>query len=57
MFNIEGFSCIFIQIIVYNNCGYIDVVQKMADISMMNAVEDVKKVPCYLENGEVCQSW
>ena len=48
-------DCILILNIVYNNCGYIDVVQRMVDMSMTNAVEDVKEIPGYLDNGEVCQ--
>ena len=48
-------DCILILNVVYNNCGYIDVVQRMVDMSMTNAVEDVKEIPGYLDNGEVCQ--
>ena len=38
--------------IVFTSKRYIDVIISCADVSMMKAVEDVKGIPGYEENGE-----
>lgn len=44
---------IFLLHIVYEKCGYVDLVAKQAETSMLTAVEEVKALPSYLSDGEV----
>lgn len=39
--------------LVYNQCGYIDIVQVLAESSMQAAVEEIKALPEYSSEGEV----
>ena len=43
-------ACLFT---VYNSGGYVDMVAKLAEKSMMAAVEEVKSLPDYATTGEV----
>lgn len=38
---------------MYNRCGYIEIVQELADKSMKAAVEEIKTMPHYTSDGEV----
>ena len=38
---------------VYNSCGYLDIVEELAQQSMQAAVEEVKSLPDYPTKGEV----
>ena len=40
---------------VYDRCGYIDIVHKKAEWSMMKAIEEAKSQPNYTMDGEVCE--
>ena len=40
---------------MYDRHGYIDLVAKAADQSMQDAVEEVRSLPEYLMDGEVCK--
>jgi hypothetical protein len=46
--------------LVYNRCGYIEIVQERAVKSMKAAVDEVKALPEYATSGEVnrvCTKW
>ena len=39
--------------VVYNRRGYMDIVARAAEMSMQNAVDEIKQLPGYSTKGEV----
>ncbi len=48
---VQSFYCV--SSLVYNHCGYIEVVSGLAEKSMQAAVDEVKMLAEYSANGEV----
>ena len=42
---------------VYNNKGYIDIVSRLTEQSMMAAIEEVQSMEHYQAKGEVCYTY
>lgn len=53
VYNDWGLNIIIILIIVYNRRGYISLVSREAETSMVRAIEEVRALPSFPTNGEV----